>query len=606
MVQTTVGLDQHVAARAADALPEGGSLCMMVGMPRTSRLDDLPLDGSSGGSWDVHLPDGRRVRWRDQYTGPVVLTAGPLSGIRRRLLGLADEHAVQAAVEQEFRLAPAGTAEPAVLVYSASQVKKCFEADLADLGDGRQPECPAAYIETRSAYLARGADLVCGRTAPWRAAMAHRGRRGIEVPGLEYYYLTHALLVLADQFEERPSAALRRLVDYARSTREPTFRVYMLDDELSVFLLWLKRMAGAATLTVEANGPRLTSRWNQKTSLHPFATEASGLPVSASASPHAVLRQESELTPLAREVGLVPARVPGYSVAAGSREELGAAFATAAGLLVDRYGVTRGCLKPSRSGTGARILTGIPLDDGTTTERLADLAARTGEDYVLEAHVDYLAAGTAAAELVLAPSMHIVDGGLGEGATLQFLTGTVWRGNVYVDRQSCRVLGLDEETFDLMRRGMTDFVEAFDGLGPAAALVKGGVDFAVGRVGGVFGTDLLVGMQDLNLSSHGAEYLRVFRRDLLAAGDFGAASVATRVVRPTRHADLDQLDDALGRSAPRPLSSAVIACVPGRWGMIGVAAASVGEACDAVLRMEEELVASRLCEPVGVRGTAGA
>jgi hypothetical protein len=375
--------------------------------------------------------------------------------------------------------------------------------------------------------------------------------------------------------------------------------VYMLDDEMSVFLLWLKRVSAAASVTVEANGPRLTSRWNQKTSLHPFIAEASSLPVSASASPHAVLRQESELTLLAKEVGVMPARVPGYSVAGDSHAEFRPALATAARLLVDRYGVTWGCLKPARSGTGARIVTGIPLDDGITIERVAMFAARTGEDYVLEANVDYLEAGTRDTRLILTPSMHIVDGALGDGATLQFLHGTAWHGNIYIDRLSCQRLGLGVETYDIIRREMATFVGAVKGRGPAAAVVKGGVDFAVGRVGGAFGADLLVGMQDLNLSSHGAEYLRVFRRKLLEDDEVElgqGSSVATRVIRPTSRADLERLDDALGRFTPRPLASTVIACVPGRWGMIGVAAASAVDACDVVLRTEEELAGLGLCE----------
>ena len=44
--------------------------------------------------------------------------------------------------------------------------------------------------------------------------------------------------------------------------------------------------------------------------------------------------------------------------------------------------------------------------------------------------------------------------------------------------------------------------------------MTGGLDFAVGRVGGRFGDRVLVGVTDFNLSSHGAEYMRAFQDEM--------------------------------------------------------------------------------------------
>jgi hypothetical protein len=235
-------------------------------------------------------------------------------------------------------------------------------------------------------------------------------------------------------------------------------------------------------------------------------------------------------------------------------------------------------------------VTNISLLDPAELEHLGKRVSRTEEDYVLEAQVDYLIGGTDRAALILAPSVHVLDGVLGEGATLQFLLGPVWHGNVYIDRSWCQSFGLAVSDYDLIRREMNEFVEAFRKRGPALSLVKCGVDFAVGRVGGSFGADVLVGMQDLNLSSHGAEYLRVFRRKI------GPNSyVATRVVRPTQQGDFDVLTEALTRFSVRSWMTGVIACIPDRWGMIGAAALSPVDACDIVLQIEDDLVSQGLC-----------
>jgi hypothetical protein len=218
----------------------------------------------------------------------------------------------------------------------------------------------------------------------------------------------------------------------------------------------------------------------------------------------------------------------------------------------------------------------VPLDD---PERLADLSRRamtTDEDYLLEAHAYYVPAEVRGRGLLLAPSAHIIDGRVAEGVTLQLVEGTVWRGNVFLDRSSCHLFGLREEQYDLIRRSMDDFIAGFATTSAGQDLIKGGIDFAVARVGGRFGDDTLVGMQDLNLSSHGAEYLRLFLDDarvLMRAETERGASIyaATQVVRPGAEVDLEMLRRMTDRQEPGRVHR-TIAAVPGRWGLIAVAA----------------------------------
>jgi hypothetical protein len=121
-------------------------------------------------------------------------------------------------------------------------------------------------------------------------------------------------------------------------------------------------------------------------------------------------------------------------------------------------------------------------------------------------------------------------------------------------------------------------------------LVTAGLDFAYGRVGGAFGDELLIAIQDPNLSSHGAELLRLFR------DSSGASYVATKVVVPTPGSSVVKLRSlALDVTAGRTLE--VISAVPGRWGMIAAAAESPPAALEEVLARERELAAGGWVKP---------
>ncbi|MFD7668387.1 hypothetical protein [Streptomyces sp. NPDC059788] len=551
---------------------------------------------SAGASAKAVTPDGRTVPWEGFCTGPAVLSREELAEISRRLLGLGLSEVPAAAAGE---LEPYGALRgevPAVVIGAATSLKSCFEADVAHVVQGTSPDDFAAYNEARAVYLAAPGDLVVGRTGPWRQAVAEADVEAVEVPGLEFYYLTHALLTQATAYATSgPSAGLRRVVSRLREAPHTVVRLFALDLEAQLLLVWLRRTAGLDRLRVDANGPEIGRRWNHKTTLYPTVAEAEGMPDGdPGADPGELLAAESRLTPFHREFGIALPRVPGYSISrsGASPAEVAARVAGAARLLRERYGLPQGCFKPATGLTGSRIRTGVPLDDDQALEALARQAMETEEDYVLEAHTDYLRHAVDGYEFILAPSTHVVAGRLADGATLQITRGSVWEGSVYIDEESCRNLGVTAEQFRFVREGMRSLLDAFEGNGRGLGFVKGGVDFAIARIGGRFGNRPVVGMQDLNLSSNGAEYVRAFLREAREVRGAGVHA-ATKVVRPTAGTDLPRLKAAVAEAGAGDHSRAITS-VPSRWGLVAVASREPQEAAEAVLALEERLYAQGL------------
>lgn len=549
--------------------------------------------------------DGRQLRWEGFGAGPLRLSTAELDDIAHRLLGLGLA-GIKAAAEAELHPYPArpGT-DPVIILGSATTLKKSFETDLASVEEGQPPADFATYNEARSVYLASPHDLVVGRTGPWREAAAAAGVEAVEVPGLEYYYLTHALLRLAVSHATSPAPAIDRILARLRQQPHSAVRVFALDDEAMVLLVWLRRTAGLARLRIDANGAVVAHRWNQKSTLHPTVEAASGITEGpARLGPFELLDAESATTPVYRELGALLPRLPGYTVrAGGGPESVLAEVREAAGLLRRRYGLELGCLKPATALIGSRLRTAIPLDSPAAVDEMARQVSGGDEDYVLEAHADYLRHPVPGYEFILAPSTHIRAGEVAEGATLQITRGSVWQGNVYLDELSCGQFGISRHQYDSIRTSMDAFLRAFQGNGTDLGLVKGGIDHAIARVGGRFGDRVLVGMQDLNLASNGAEILRAFldqaRAALAGPGgpDGPRVHAATKVVRPSSGVDLSRLRAVTDDTGPGRFVRAITA-VPGRWGMIGAAGPSSVGVVEDVLACEARLFAQGLVETV--------
>ncbi|HEY2725236.1 MAG TPA: hypothetical protein VGI84_11185 [Pseudonocardiaceae bacterium] len=543
----------------------------------------------------TRLPDGREITWAGFFTGHRVLDQRQVEAIALRLLGVPCS-AVPAAAEQELvpYHAAGGHRAPALLLHSATATLRTWEGDLADLLAGRSPYDVATYVESRSVYLATGSDLSVGRTAPWAEAVQVRGVPAVDVGDRQHYYLIQALLVLADQHERGVPTCLDEVISWLRARPDAVVRLYALDLETQILLLWLRRRANLDRLATDANKPAVATRWNSKSHLHPSVARAEKL-VADGLSVDELLDAEQRLGEAHERLGLRLPVLPGYLVPRGDADAFVADVARAAQLLRTRYGLRTAALKPCEAGDGARIVGNLDLADAERLDAAARQAYPHGDDYVLEAWVEFAAVRAGGAHHPVAPSGHFRNGQVADGVTLQTLDGFSWIGNAFLDEAGWTRLGLPADAYRAIREALAAVHAAF--LGPHSVpdgshqgLVTGGIDFAVGTVGGRFGDRALVGAIDFNLSSHGAEYLRAFQDE--AAVLTRERYAATRVFRPSTEATLAQLESlAAAHTAPGGLVRA-IACVPRRWGMIACTGADPDIAMHRARRLIDVLVSA--------------
>lgn len=550
-------------------------------------------DEGCPGTWRVTLGDSTEFLWQGFYTGPAALSQEDLQRISRELLGLGLEDVPQAAARELRPYVSDGSPVHSIIMHSATPVLKSLQADMNDALHGTAPDDVATYVETRAVVLAGSNDLVVGRTSTWRSAATLAGVEMVEIPGIEYYYLTQAILQLAAS--QGPSAPpLRRLIEELRDHPDTLIRLYSLDRETQVVLLYLKRMAGIEVLYTDANSPEVAEYWNTKAPLHPTAQDASKL-AGDGGSPDAILAAESALSPLTQRLGVRCTTVPGYTVdgKADDFAAVAARLAMAADLLRQRYGITHGCLKPSEGGAGARIVPGIDLSDTVQLRQMAERVYAAGEEFILEAQFSYIRHKVGGQQLTLSPSVHIRHGHLTPGMTLQITNGTSWQGNVYFDERVCTSVGMSPAQYHAIR---ADLEALHRGFGQAQlSVVTAGFDFAVGRIGGNFADEILVALQDPNLSSHGAEYLRLFLDQVAAEG--GPAYGATKVINPV--ASLIELAGSAWHGSRD--WARVISAIPGRWGMLAVAADTPGAAVELITEWEQKWVADGFIMPAAFR-----
>jgi hypothetical protein len=185
------------------------------------------------------------------------------------------------------------------------------------------------------------------------------------------------------------------------------------------------------------------------------------------------------------------------------------------------------------------------------------------------------------------------------GLTAQLMNGTSWAGNALFDERTLAELGLTAPQYAQMMDAMHAVRDAFYSERSVAqrcyqGLVTGGIDFAVGRVGGRFGDQVVIGAIDFNLSSHGAEYMRAFADQVRA--EHPGRYVATCVYRPTTGATLRATEAAIAGGRRDPLAKTVC-CVPGRWGMVASDGADTCEAIVSAFDVVAKLAADDLAEP---------
>jgi hypothetical protein len=568
----------------------------------------------------VTTADGEPLRWEGFTTGPVVLDDDEITAVSRLLLGLdLAEVSLQAARRLLPHVDGTGPQPPALLMHSATQTTKGFEGDLSDVQLGRLPYDVPGYLEARVVSLGRPGDLAVGRTEPWLEAVRLFGADHLDLGDRAHYYLSHALLAAATVRAGAAGAAgavaslghvpahapsvLDELVAWVRAHPDVVVRLYALDQETQVFLLWLADAAGLERLAVDANAPVVAQRWNRKNGLHPTVAAAAALTPGADEPAPALLVREQEASDAFGLLGLRIPVLPGYRLErAGDAAGFADQAVRAARMLRERHGLTSGCLKPCEAGDGARIVAPVDLADEAVLAEHSRQAYRHGDDYLLEAFVRFPTFEAGGRTFIVAPSGHIRGGHVTPGFTVQLMHGCAWEGNAFFDAGDAATFSLSPTQYTTMVSAMDAVLAAFgtdaaEREGCRDGLVTGGVDFAVGHVGGLH-PDPVVAVIDLNLSSHGAEYLRAFHDAVRVATAEGAPvpHVATRVYRPAADARLTDTDKVVGELTPAGSTSRVVASVAGRWGMVGITGDDPLEAVRRVLALVEALTARGLAK----------
>ncbi|HEV2346896.1 MAG TPA: hypothetical protein VGS97_22530 [Actinocrinis sp.] len=542
----------------------------------------------SGPTWTMHVEGREAVRWPILSTGPVVLSDSRLEQFAERLLGVRlAEVPDLAARAVRYPQGSDGNAS-ALVLHGATSAKRDFECAVTDLLAGRAPTDMSGFLETRAVALAGPDDLVVGRIASWREAVRFFGVQALDLLDTDHYYLTHAVL---DQVS-RETAASTRLLDWVSAHPDCVVRPYVFDLETQLLLLWLVRRLGLPHLTVDANAPSVSTYWNQKSHLHPETSFAAALAVEGF-SAQRTLDLEYSYSPMAEQLHIELPTVPGYTVVREARteREFTADMCTAGRLLRERYGLLRGCLKPSQGGGGAGIVSGLVLADEHGLAAAAQAAYPHGGDYVLEADVDLFRFDVAGSAQKLSPSGHIRGGQVATGMTAQFVDGHAWVGNVYFDSATAAQFGIAPELYDLMRSAIGELHRGLSAGQPAGSgFVTGGVDFVVGRLGGRFGDRPVAAAVDLNLSHHGGEYLRAFLEESVPAGRYAA----TRVFRPSADANLADTASELSRSIPERERTRLIGVIPDDWGMLAATGDTPLDAARRVFMLVERLQSTGL------------
>jgi len=545
--------------------------------------------------WKARLPGGRELLWSEFFTGPLLLGATDLEDAARRLLGVGAEavgaHAVK---ELESYVAGHGPQPPSMLMHSATQTTKLFDADLADLIRGRPAHDVATYLETRVVSLGRPGDIAIGRTRPWREAVTRAGLSYVDIGDL-----AHALLVAALRHQQAPVPAINAMLDWLGRHPDAVLRLYALDTEMQIFLTWLRRRASLDVLRVDANNPAVSASWNQKTHIHPTPAAALEIRGADGLDAAELLAAEQRQAAGYQRLGMTVPVLPGYLV---RRDDDPGQFARelldAADLLRQRYGIRYGYFKPCQAGDGARIVPRVDLTDHEAMTRHAKDAHQHGDHYLLEAQVEFLSFEVAPGSFELAPSGHVRGGHVADGLTAQLMNGCSWAGNALFDERMLGLLGISQGQYAQMMEAMHALCDAFYSERSIAegcyqGLVTGGVDFAVGRVGGRLGERVVIGAVDFNLSSHGAEYMRAFQDEVRA--EQPGSYAATRVYRPTPAATLEATERVVSRHQGSR-HSRTICCVPGRWAMVACAGADTLDAIRAAFGLVGSLAEAKLAD----------
>lgn len=548
----------------------------MISCIRRPRTSPHPLTGDFL-DWTI-LVDGREVAWQS-YAGPLRLDETDIAIASRKLLSIEACDLLEM-VDEYIEFSSPDTEQSRLILHSTTPFAYSFETDLTAMVEGRPVSDLTTYVETRGLYLARGGDVSVGRTRPWRQAIAKNGVRRLALPDTDYYYMSHALLRRAVDAGDR-DPVIAQMIAFLREQPSAVVSPYDFEPEFQIFVIWLAQAAGLQRIRVDANNSRLGA-WNGKRMLHPTVESALRLSDQVCDQPAAlILEQEHRASEAFQALRTALPVIPGYTVPwQENRCDFTRELVCASTLLTERYGLTRGCLKPSEGGNGGRIVANIELDDTRQLEELATKAWNLGGDQVLEAQVTYFERKVGGEQVLTTPSAHVRSGQLLDGLTLQFMRGTAWKGNVFVGDADWRALGLDKALYSRLRDTMRD-------LNRRLGLLHCGVDFAIGTLGGKFGDTVVAAVQDINPKVTGAMFLREFMARYPGVG----GGAATRVLVPEATGNADKIRSLLAEFSTAQQPCEEVGIVPGRWAMIATSGQTSARAGAQALTLERMLAA---------------
>lgn len=523
--------------------------------------------------WEITLPDGEVVIWKGLSAGPLTLTETELTTLCQDLLGIELDKLADLAEQVLQPVSAATTIDKSLILHSATPDLGAFEGDFTKIKEGKFPKNYTGYVETRATYLGKEKDMAVGRMTAWKTAMSRTLLEKVEVPNLDYYYLSHFLLKLAKTHQDNSDTVLSKVINYLKEHPTTLVRLYVLDQPIQLFLVWLQRVTGLPKIYIDANSPAVSRVWNNKNILYPTVAAAQSITIEPTASAYEVLEQERKHNLFYQKLGLNLPTLPGYTIKRQGHTptEFTAQLIDAAQLLQTRYGLNKGCLKAAEAGDGARITPNVILADKLVLEQLAQAAYTHGDDYVLECNFEYAATQIGEDLVKLTPSAHIRSGELAPGITLQFKKGTSWMGNVFVHENLAEQLGISIQQYQTIRHTLAVFLAAFQkqNLG----LTIAGIDFAIGQIGGKFGTDTLLAIQDPNISFNGAEFLRVFMRNTSKALNRPQEEVfaITWVFVPSDNCTYKQIEAIFSTQLDENVYCEIVTLIPNSWGMLGIA-----------------------------------
>lgn len=437
---------------------------------------------------------------------------------------------------------------------------------------------------------------------------------GEKLKAQDLYYKADALLMLL--LTNPMSPIVLRLID--ELAQEPLVYPYNLDEETQVALVILAKMGKINRIDVNANSSEVGVQLTRKGYRYPTLEEAARL--TSLENPYEMQSEEWKLSQAAHEIDHHPDFVPGYVIKKTSAyPEFKKQVLESLKLMKDRYGFTEVWTKPDRGTDGGnQEAISTDLADEDLIEERIDAMWKSDGDWVIEAKTNFfkiiLDINGSQREFATSTSVHIIKGELRTTVTLQLVDGTQWGGNLICSKETWDTLidSIDKDdsriknnpdlinqlknSFELMIASMSDYMNAVNNSEKYnGGQVRGGIDLAIATLGGKFGDEIFVVVQDNNARANGSEVAyalydsakkeygqngEAITRNISPLVDFNEFSSQLPDVVSKVNQDYDKLID---------IEQVRLVAVSAGWGQIGMVGTDVMEIFQDVFLVEQEL-----------------